>query len=91
MTARNHRSSPEEIARRGDEIYERNIRAQIEAQYHGKIVAIDVDTAAYVVDDNAIDAARRLRAKHPEAEVWLVRIGHRTLHHIGVRPNAGQV
>ena len=32
----------EEIARLGDEIYERDIRRQVEADYDGEVVAIDV-------------------------------------------------
>ena len=91
MSAQQPRSSAEEVARRGDEIYERTIRAQVEATHHGKVVAIDIETGAYAVDDNALAAARRLRAQYPEAEVWLVRVGHRALHHIGARPMAGRV
>ena len=90
MSAQQPRSSAEEVARRGDEIYERTIRAQVEATHHGKVVAIDIETGAYAVDDNALAAARRLRAQYPEAEVWFVRVGHRALHHIGARPIAGR-
>ena len=91
MSAQQPRSSAEEVARRDDEIYERTIRAQVEATHHGKVVAIDIETGAYAVDDNALAAARRLRAQYPEAEVWFVRVGHRALHHIGARPMAGRV
>ena len=91
MSAQQPRSSAEEVARRGDAIYERTIRAQVEATHHGKVVAIDIETGAYAVDDNALAAARRLRAQYPEAEVWFVRVGHRALHHIGARPMAGRV
>ena len=91
MSAQQPRSSAEEVARRGDEIYERTIRAQVEATHHDKVVAIDTETGAYAVDDNALAAARRLRAQYPEAEVWFVRVGHRALHNIGARPIAGRV
>ncbi len=75
--------SAEETARRGGEFYERHVRAQVEAGNHGRVVAIDVETGAYAVDDTALGAARRLRAEHPNAEIWFVRIGHPTLHRIG--------
>jgi len=42
MAVRQPRYSKEEFARRGDEIYETQIRHQIEAGNHGKIVAIDL-------------------------------------------------
>lgn len=90
MPAQKFRSSPEEVARRGDQIYEGNIRAQVEAQHPGKVVAIDINSAEYTIDDNGIDAARCLRPRHPEAEVWLVQGGQRTIPHIGARPSAGR-
>ena len=90
MSAQQPRYSAEETARRGDEIYERTIRAQVEATHYGKVVAIDIETGAYAIDDNALTAARRLRAQHPDAEVWFVRVGHRALHRIGGRPVVGR-
>lgn len=80
------RYSAEETARRGDEIYERHIRPQVEADQRGKVVAIDVDSGAYALDDNALAASERLLAEHPDAEIWCVRIGHRALHRVGSRP-----
>lgn len=34
--------TPDEVARLGDEIYEREIHARVDAEHHGEIVAIDV-------------------------------------------------
>jgi hypothetical protein len=39
MTVRQPRYSKEEFARRGDEIYESQVRSQVEEGNHGKIVA----------------------------------------------------
>ncbi|MDQ3659261.1 MAG: hypothetical protein M3338_06255 [Actinomycetota bacterium] len=78
--------SAEETARCGDEIYEREIRARVEAGNHGKVVAIDIETGAYAIDENALAAAKRLRAQRQNAEIWFVRVGHRALHRIGLRP-----
>jgi hypothetical protein len=78
------RYSAEETARRGDEIYERDIRAQVEPESKGKVVAIDIETGDYVVDENALTASERLLAARPDAEIWCVRVGHRALHHIGL-------
>lgn len=54
MTTRQPRYSAEETARRGDEIYERDIRAQVEGTHRAKVVAIDIDSGEYVIDDNAL-------------------------------------
>lgn len=47
ITVRRPQYSKEEVARRGNEIYERQIRPQIEAGNHSKIVAIDIETGAH--------------------------------------------
>lgn len=47
MSPQQPRYSAEEIAQRGDEIYEREVRARVEAGNHGKVVAIDIETGAY--------------------------------------------
>lgn len=79
------RLSAEETARRGDEIYERQIRSQVEAGNRGKVVAIDVETGAYALEETALAASRLLQAQRPATEVWLVRVGRRALHKIGAR------
>lgn len=79
MAAGRPRYSAEETARRGDELYEREIRARVEAGNQGKIVAIDIETGACAVDETALAATHRLRAQHPDAEIWFVRVGHPTL------------
>ena len=79
------RRSTEETGRLCDEIYEREIRPQVEETYHGKIVAIDVNSGDYAIGDMVVTAAERLRERCPDADVWAVRVGHRTLHHFGWR------
>ena len=73
----------EEVARLGDQIYERDIRAQVEADHHGQVVAIDVDTGDYAIADTALAAADALRERHPVLDVWAVRVGYPTLRTFG--------
>lgn len=74
----------EEVARLGDEIYERDIRPQVEAAHHGEVVAIDVDTGDYAIADSELAAAERVRSQHPGVpNVWLLRIGYRAIASIG--------
>ena len=80
------RYSPEETAQRGDEIYERAIRPNVETTHYGKVVAIDIDTESYIIADNALAASESLLKQYPKAEIWCVRVGHRALHRIGGRP-----
>ena len=75
--------SREEMTRLGKEIYERNIRHLVEADHHGQVVAIDVGSGSYALGENAIAASQGLRAQHPDARVWLMRVGHQALYHFG--------
>lgn len=77
------RYSKEEFARRGNEIYETQIRPQIEAGHHGKIVAIDIETGAFELADDTITASDRLLERLPDAQIWRVRIGHKAVHRYG--------
>lgn len=86
MPTDKHDRSPEEIARLGDEIYERKIRRKVESDHYGKVVAIDVNSEQYEIADNVLLAARALRARVPDAEVWCVRVGHDALYRIGRCP-----
>ncbi len=83
MTVRQLRYSKEEFARRGNEIYESQVRPQVEEGNHGKIVAIDIETGAFEVAKDSLTASDQLLAQYPDAQIWFVRIGHRAVHRIG--------
>jgi hypothetical protein len=85
MAIRQRRYTKEEIAQRGSARYENDVRSQVEAGNHGKIVAIDVDTGAFEVGENTLAACDRLLASRPDAQIWIVRIGHRAVHRFGHR------
>ncbi len=79
------RYSKEDFARRGDEIYERQVGPEVEAGNEGKFIAIDIETGAYEIDADELVASDRLLARHPEAQVWLRKIGSRYVRHFGPR------
>ena len=79
------RRTAEEAGVLGDEIYERRIRRQVEDDFHGKIVAIDVESGDYAIGDTVSAASKRLRKRLPDADVWSVRVGYRTLRNFGGR------
>ena len=56
MTIRQRRYSKEELAQRGQELYESQIQQQVEVGNDGKIVAIDIETGAFEVADNVLPA-----------------------------------
>ena len=74
----------EEIARLGDEIYERDVRSQLEDAHRGEYVAIDVESGSWAIAGDARTAADQLKTQHPQAvDVWLLRIGYRAIARIG--------
>jgi peptide subunit release factor RF-3 len=85
MAVRQRRYSKEEFAQRGDEIYETQVRQKVEAGNHGKIVAIDIETGAFEVADEILTATDTLFQRIPDAQPWIVRIGHRAVHRFGAR------
>ena len=85
MAVRQPRYSKEEFAQRGDALYETEVRAQVGAGNHGRIVAIDLETGTFEVDASEIAACDRLEASHPDAQIWMVRIGSRHVRRFGGR------
>ena len=75
--------SKEEFAEKGNELYESQVREQVEKDNLGKIVAIDIETGAFEVAEDSLGAIEKLRERFPEAQAWFVRIGHRAVHKIG--------
>ena len=85
MTVRQPRYSKEEFAHRGNEIYESQVRQRVEEGNHGRLVAIDIETGAYELADTPIEAVDQLYEKHPDAQPWVIRIGHRAVFRFGSR------
>jgi hypothetical protein len=79
MAPRQYKYSAEELARRGHEVYQKQVRPMVEEGNHGKVIAVDIDSGAFEVDDNRLVAESRLRARFPEAEIWYAQIGHPNL------------
>lgn len=85
MAVRQPRYSKEEFAQRGDLIYQTQIRPQVEADNHGKIVAIDIETGDYEIADSPMLAVDRLYERNPDVQPWVIRIGYRAVFRFGSR------
>lgn len=83
MSAPQPRYSKEEFARRGDEIYERDISPHVAVGDEGKFVVIDIETGAYEIDADELAASDRLFARYPDARVWMTRVGSRYVRRFG--------
>jgi hypothetical protein len=78
------RMSNEEIDRRGQDLYERVIRGNVDTAANlGRQIVIDVETGDYEIDDDGVLASKRLIAKHPGAALYGLRIGYNAVYAIG--------
>ena len=68
--------SDEEITQRGKELYDSQIRSQVEKPENiGKIVSINIETGEYEIGDDLLITSRRLQEKQADALIWTERIG----------------
>ena len=80
---RGPRYSKEEFERRGDAIYAAEVRPNLKQRDHGKFVAIDIETGDYEIASKELTACDRLRARLSDPQIWLMRIGARSLYTFG--------
>lgn len=79
-----HNLSDEEIAQRGKEFYEKQIRPQVETTENiGKIISIDIESGDYEIDDDLLITCRRLQARHDNPILWTERIGFNAVYAVG--------
>ena len=75
MHATDPRQSPEEVARLGAEVFDRQVRPTLQPGDDGKFVAVDIKSGDHELDEDDYAAVTRLRARRPSADVWLGRVG----------------
>ena len=80
----------EEVAQRGEAIYEHDVQPHLKVEDEGKFVVIDVNTGTYEIDTNDIVALNRLLARQPHALLWLRRVGSRPAYRFGPRQRVAE-
>lgn len=83
MPVRQPRYTIEDAARRGDEIYDRDIRNEVEPTHNDEIVAIDLDSGAWEIDADEDTASDRLQSRLPDAQIIVIRVGSRYVRRFG--------
>jgi hypothetical protein len=78
MAATDPRRTFEEKADIAAEIYDRQVRPTLQPSDDNKFVAIDVETGDFEIDKDDYTAITRLGERHPEADIWLERVGQPT-------------
>ncbi len=73
----------EEEAIRGEEIYERELRPNVEHQNDGQYLVLDIETGEYEINQDDLVATKRALAKRPDAVLYGLRIGHKAAYRLG--------
>ena len=75
----------EEVARRGEAIYQEHIKPLVDPLHFGQFLVIDVDTGDYEIGKRMIVASKKLRERRPEAITYGVRVGFSAAYRMGGR------
>ena len=70
--------TPDEVATRGEQIYEDQIRSKVEEGNKGKFVIIDIESGEFEIDDEDLKATDRMLARRPSAVIYGLRVGFPT-------------
>ena len=69
-----------DFARKGQRVYLRKYKKDIESQYRGKIAAVEPESEDIFIGDSVIEAAAKAKKVYPDRFFHFVRIGYKTVH-----------
>jgi len=69
------RQGREEVARQGDDVYDRLVLPHLGPEDKGKFALVDIETGDYELDRDEVAASDRLLARRPGARVWMRQVG----------------
>jgi hypothetical protein len=72
-----------EVAERGEVIYEKQLRAKVEEGHLGEFLVLDIETGDYEIAPDDVTATKRLLDRHPQAVIYGLRVGAATAYHVG--------
>lgn len=64
------------IGEKGREIFKK-VSEELERDYRGKFVAIEVDSGDYFIGDTGVEASKKAREKYPTKVFFQGKIGYR--------------
>jgi len=79
------RYTREEIISQGKALYQERIRQEVEPASTGQFLVVDVETGDYELGAESAEVVNRAREKHPDAPLFLMRVGYPTAVKLGGR------
>jgi hypothetical protein len=77
-------SKSTEVARRGQALYDEQLRSELEAAHADEFVAIEPDSGDYFLGDTLSEAIQSARSAYPDRLPFAFRIGHSATVELGV-------
>ena len=77
--------SPSEHVDRAREVYRSLIGSELERANRGRFVALDIESRDFEIGDDRLEVSKRLRDRHPNAIMSVLRIGYPAIGRIGSR------
>ena len=92
MTQRDEAAALDDVARRGEAIYDSMQSSLLETVGAGRYIAIHVDSGDYAEGRSTSEATRRLRERHPaDGRIFLRQIGDEPAYSLAARLLAGEM
>jgi len=84
--------TPAEVGERGQALYDRNLRDQMQKTHFGQYLVINIATGEYEIGVDHLDTAKRARAKYPDASLYGMRVGYKAVVSFGptLRPDVSE-
>jgi len=70
----------QELAERGQAIYDKQLREKLEPDHAGRFVAIEPQSGQYFLGDTTDEALSKAEQAHPNKLFHLIRIGQKGVH-----------
>jgi hypothetical protein len=70
-----------EFSQKGEDIYNTRIKNELPSGLNGKIVAIEVESGDYFIEDTPLKASILGQQKHPNKQFYFKRVGYSSVHH----------
>lgn len=72
------------VASKAKQIYQEQLREQLESSDHGRFVCIEPESSDFFLGDTFDDAVNRAMDAHPDCLTHTLRVGHTAALHLGV-------
>jgi hypothetical protein len=76
-------STPSDLARRAEDLYECRLKGSLEHSHPGQFVAIEPESGDYYLGRSLSEAIGAARRAHPDRLAYAVRVGQEPAIHIG--------